>query len=187
MSTIFLFLNFRNYLKQLFPQSWGYSLTGELFIKIPFNKLFNFLFFLKKHSQSQFKSLSDICGLDFPWKKNRFEIFYNLLSLTFNSRIMINICFNEKSSILSIENIFKIATWFERELWDLFGIYFTNNKDLRRILTDYGFKGHPLRKDFPLSGYVEVRYFFNEKRIIVETLNLTQEYRLYFFNNSWNI
>jgi len=100
---------------------------------------------------------------------------------------MINICFNEKTSVLSIERIFKIATWFERELWDLFGIYFINNKDLRRILTDYGFKGHPLRKDFPLSGYVEVRYFFNEKRIVVEMLNLTQEYRLYFFNNSWNI
>jgi NADH/F420H2 dehydrogenase subunit C len=141
---------------------------------------------LKNHSQSQYKVLSDICVVDYPWKENRFEIFYNLLSITFNSRINLIINVDEHYSVESISNLYSVAGWFEREIWDMFGIYFWNHLDLRRILTDYGFKGHPLRKDFPLSGYTEVRYFYNEKRILVEEVSLTQDYRTFFFNNSWN-
>jgi NADH/F420H2 dehydrogenase subunit C len=145
------------------------------------------IFFFKMHSQSQFKILSDICAIDYPWKKNRFQIYYNLLSITFNSRINVVVDTDENSSVESITTVHSTANWFEREIWDLFGIYFFNNKDLRRILTDYGFKGHPLRKDFPLSGYIEVRYFHNEKRILVEEVSLMQDYRAYYFNNTWNL
>jgi NADH/F420H2 dehydrogenase subunit C len=178
--------NYRDYLKKLFPQNLSYILNGELFIKIPQNKLKIFIFFLRNHSQSQYKLLSDICVVDYPWKKNRFEIFYNLLSITFNSRINLIINVDEHYSVESISNFYSVAGWFEREIWDMFGIYFLNHLDLRRILTDYGFKGHPLRKDFPLTGYTEVRYFYNEKRILVEEVSLTQDYRTFFFNNSWN-
>lgn len=182
-----LFLNYRNYLKQVFPQLNGYFLNGELFIKVPVNKLLNIIYFLKNHTQSQFKILSDICALDFPWKKNRFEIVYNLLSLTYNSRIVILVSVTEDGIVPSITSIYKVAGWFEREIWDLFGIYFSNHNDLRRILTDYGFKGHPLRKDFPLTGYTELRYFYNEKRIIVDEVTLTQDFKNFYFKNTWGI
>lgn len=178
--------NYRNYLKKIFPQSLSYVLNGELFIKIPLNTLTKLIFFLKNHSQSQYKVLSDICAVDYPWKKNRFEIFYNILSITFNSRITVIINVDEQNSIESLVNIYNVAGWFEREVWDMFGIYFFNHPDLRRILTDYGFKGHPLRKDFPLTGYTEVRYSHIEKRILVEEVSLTQDYRTFYFNNSWN-
>lgn len=183
---IIILTNYRDYLKRIFPQNLSYILNGELFIKIPQNKLKILSFFLRNHSQSQYKILSDICVVDYPWKKNRFEIFYNLLSITFNSRINLIINVNEHYAIESISNFYSVAGWFEREIWDMFGIYFWNHLDLRRILTDYGFKGHPLRKDFPLTGYTEVRYFYNEKRILVEEVSLTQDYRTFFFNNSWN-
>jgi NADH:ubiquinone oxidoreductase subunit C len=181
-----LLTNFRDYLKKNFPQSLSYVLNGELFIKIPFQKLSKFLFFLKQHTQCQYKILSDICAVDYPWKKNRFELFYNLLSLTFNSRITVILNIDEQTSVESITNIYNVSGWFEREIWDLFGIFFYNNKDLRRILTDYGFKGHPLRKDFPLTGYTEVRYSHIEKRILVDEVSLTQDYRTFYFNNSWS-
>lgn len=178
--------DFRDYLKNNFPTSLGYILNGELFIKIPLNNFKNFMLFLKKHSHTQYKILSDICAIDYPWQQNRFEIFYNLLSISFNARLTVIIQTNEQNPVESISDIYSAAGWFEREIWDLFGIYFSNHTDLRRILTDYGFKGHPLRKDFPLTGYTEVRYFHNEKRILVEEVSLTQDYRLFYFNNSWN-
>lgn len=184
---LILLTNYRNYLKKIFPQTFSYIVNGDLYIKTPVNNLTKLIFFLKMHSQSQFKVLADICSIDYPWKKNRFQIYYNLLSLTFNSRINVVIDTDENSSVESITQIHSTANWFEREVWDLFGIYFSNNKDLRRILTDYGFKGHPLRKDFPLSGYIEVRYFHNEKRILVEEVSLMQDYRTYYFNNTWNL
>ena len=181
-----LLINYRNYIKKIFPQTISYILNGELFIKIPLKNFKNFVFFCKTHSQSQFKILSDICAVDFPWKKNRFKIFYNILSLSFNSRLSIIISTDEQIPLESIVEIYPVAGWFEREIWDLFGIFFSNNPDLRRILTDYGFKGYPLRKDFPVTGYIEVRYFFNEKRILTEEVSLSQEYRTFYFNNSWN-
>ena len=179
-------INYRDYLKKLFPQTFSYILNGELFIKLPHFKLQKFCIFLRNHTQSQFKILSDICAVDYPWKKNRFEIYYNVLSLTFNARITLLISIDEQTPVASISNVYSAAAWFEREIWDLFGIYFLNHIDLRRILTDYGFKGHPLRKDFPLTGYTEVRYFRIEKRILVEEVSLTQDYRTFYFNNSWN-
>ena len=179
-------INYRDYLKKLFPQTFSYILNGELFIKLPHFKLQKFCIFLRNHTQNQFKILSDICAVDYPWKKNRFEIYYNVLSLTFNARITLLISIDEQTPVASISNVYSAAAWFEREIWDLFGIYFLNHIDLRRILTDYGFKGHPLRKDFPLTGYTEVRYFHIEKRILVEEVSLTQDYRTFYFNNSWN-
>lgn len=178
-------IKYRNYIKKLFPQSVSYILHGDLFIKIPQTKIQRFVSFIHKHTYAQFKVLSDICAVDFPWKTNRFEIFYNFLSVTFNSRIILVLEYNEFEKLYSISNIFNVATWFEREVWDLFGIYFFNNKDLRRILTDYGFKGHPLRKDFPLTGYTEVRYSLNEMRVCVEEVQLTQEFRNFYFKNPW--
>jgi NADH:ubiquinone oxidoreductase subunit C len=182
-----LFTNFRNYFKNLFPQSLSYIINGDLYIKIPSTSLSNVMLFLKMHSITQYKILADICAVDFPWKKKRFQIFYNLLTIRFNSRINIFLEIDEQTSVKSISSFFKVAGWFEREVWDMFGIHFTGHPDLRRILTDYGFKGHPLRKDFPMTGYTEVRYFHNEKRILVEEVSLTQDYRTFYFNNSWNI
>lgn len=180
-----LLSNYRDYLKKNFPQSFGYILNGELFIKIPFNKLNRICFFLLNHTNSQYKVLSDICAIDYPFRKKRFEIFYNLLSISFNSRITLQTCISEQQSLESLTIFFKVASWFERELWDMFGIFFFNHPDLRRILTDYGFKGHPLRKDFPLTGYTEVKYSFKEKRIFVDEITLAQDYRNFYFNNPW--
>lgn len=181
-----ILLIYRNYLKKIFPQTLGYIVNGELIIKSPTKKLRKILIFLKIHTQSQYKVLSDICVMDYPWKKNRFELIYNILSIKFNSRITILINANEKTFVDSIINIHKTAGWFEREIWDLFGIYFIEHLDLRRILTDYGFKGHPLRKDFPLTGFIEVRYVNNAKRILTEEISLAQDYRAFYFNNNWN-
>ena len=177
---------YRDYFKKLFPQTIGYIINSELIIRIPNNNIKRILYFLKNHTQSQYKVLSDICAVDYPWKKNRFEIVYNLLSLRFNSRITIVTAVEEKSIVESIVTIYNVAGWFEREIWDMFGIFFSGHNDLRRILTDYGFKGHPLRKDFPLTGYIEVRYISNEKRILAEEVSLAQDYRTFYFNNNWN-
>jgi NADH:ubiquinone oxidoreductase subunit C len=123
---------------------------------------------------------------NYIWKKNRFAVVYNLLSILYNTRVTITVFIDEKTPLESISTIHNTASWFEREIWDLFGIFFTQHSDLRRILTDYGFKGHPLRKDFPLTGFIEVRYFNNEKRILAEEVSLAQDYRAFYFNNNWN-
>ena len=177
---------YRDYLKKLFPQTIGYIINGELIIKVPQNKIKKFLNFLKNHTQSQYKVLSDICALDYPWKKNRFEIVYNILSIAYNARLTLSISVDEKTSVESVTSIYSVAGWFEREIWDMFGVYFKGNSDLRRIITDYGFKGHPLRKDFPLTGFIEVRYINNEKRILAEEVSLAQDFRTFYFNNNWN-
>ena len=177
---------YRDYLKKLFPQTIAYVINGELIIKVPCKKIKNILNFLKNHTQSQFKILSDICAVDYPWKKNRFEIIYNILSIAYNTRLTLILFLEEKSTVDSIVSIYSAAGWFEREIWDMFGIFFLGHHDLRRILTDYGFKGHPLRKDFPLTGFIEVRYVSNEKRILAEEVSLAQDYRTFYFNNNWN-
>jgi NADH:ubiquinone oxidoreductase subunit C len=123
--------------------------------------------------------------VDFLTKNYRFSVVYDLLSLTYNSRLRLKVFTNELQSLPSSVNIFINANWWEREIWDLYGIYFDQHPDLRRILTDYGFEGHPLRKDFPLSGYIEVRYDDNKKRIVVEPLELTQEARSFTFESPW--
>ena len=179
-------LNYRDYIKKIFPQLLGYLINGELILKVSALKITRLLRFLKHNTNSQYKILIDICAVDFPYKKNRFEIIYNLLSLTYNSRITISTFVNEKSIALSCTNIYSAAGWFEREVWDMFGIFFIEHYDLRRILTDYGFKGHPLRKDFPLTGFTEIRYYDSEKRIILEEVSLAQDYRTFYFDNTWS-
>jgi NADH dehydrogenase (ubiquinone) Fe-S protein 3 len=133
------------------------------------------------------KILVDITAIDYPYsqKQKRFEVVYHVLSIKYANRIRIKTLVNEISSIQSIEKIFSAANWFEREVWDLFGIFFSNHSDLRRILTDYGFEGHPLRKDFPLTGYIEARYCESEKRVVLEPIEMTQDFRFFEFANPW--
>nr|AVN67183.1 NADH dehydrogenase subunit 9 [Bremia sonchicola] len=177
---------FSEYLLDTLPIT-NYTLyKNELCINISINRLIPILFFLKNHTNSQFKILSEICAVDYISKKKRFEIIYNLLSIRFNSRLKIKISLNELQPVNSIIEIYKSANWSEREIWDMFGIFFSNHPDLRRILTDYGFEGHPLRKDFPLSGFLEVFYSEPKKRIVYKPINLSQQYRLFEFNNPWN-
>ena len=145
------------------------------------------LLFLKCHINAQFKLLMDICGIDYMQKfKNRFEISYNLLSIKYWSRIHVKIHVNEFTPINSVIKVFKSANWYEREIWDMYGIFFKNHTDLRRILTDYGFEGFPLRKDFPQTGYVELRYNNDFKHLIYEPVELSQDFRSFDFLSPWN-
>ncbi len=177
---------FGQYLLKVLPIiNYNYN-RKELSINIPFNKLIPIIFFLKNHTNCQYKVLSDLCVVDYITKKERFEVIYNLLSVRFNSRIRVKITITELQPIDSITTVYKAAAWWEREAWDMFGIFFTNHPDLRRILTDYGFEGHPLRKDFPLSGFLEVYYNELKKRVVYEPINLSQQYRLFEFNSPWN-
>ena len=128
----------------------------------------------------------DITAVDFPSKEQRFDVIYHFLSMTENKRCRVTISINENEEVPSITSVFECANWFERELFDLFGVKFTSHPDLRRILTDYGFKGHPLRKDFPTSGFLEVRYDEVEKRVIYEPTSLTQGYRDFDFLSPWD-
>jgi NADH dehydrogenase (ubiquinone) Fe-S protein 3 len=147
--------------------------------------LIGLLTFIKLHTNTQFKSLIDITAVDFPDREKRFEVVYMLLSVRFNARIKIKVCVDELTSLPSVVDLYPSAGWAERETWDMFGIFFKGNPDLRRILTDYGFEGYPLRKDFPLSGYVEVRYDSAKKRVVCEPLEMSQEFRLFDFTSPW--
>ena len=135
---------------------------------------------------SQYKVLMDVTAIDYPTRNLRFEVVYNLLSIEYNSRIRIKTCIDEITPVSSSTPLFSSAGWWEREVWDMFGIFFTGHPDLRRILTDYGFQGHPMRKDFPLTGYTEVRYDDSEKRVITESLELSQEFRYFDFSSPWD-
>jgi len=141
--------------------------------------------FLKDHHSAQFSSLADIAGMDIPSRKYRFEIIYNLLSLRYNSRIRIKTYTDELTPIDSACGVYKAANWYEREIWDMYGVYFSNHPDLRRILTDYGFEGHPQRRDFPLWGYVELRYDDEKKRVVCEPIELAQEFRKFDLSAPW--
>lgn len=169
-----------------FPSILFYSVGGEFYIKVDPTQVWNLIFFLKNHSQSLYTQVIDISAIDSIERKNRFEVFYCLLSMTYNNRITVTTSIPEGVVLDSIVSIFPAANWYEREVWDMFGIFFKNHPDLRRILTDYGFKGHPLRKDFPMTGYVEVRYDDFSKRILYEEVSLTQEYRVFSLDNSWS-
>lgn len=141
--------------------------------------------FLRDDPQCLFKQLQDVCGVDYPERPLRFDIVYNLLSLTNNNRIRVKIMTDEKTPVDSVAGVFKSAGWFEREAWDMYGIYFNNHPDLRRILTDYGFEGHPLRKDFPLTGNVELRYDSELRRVVYEPVSLVQDFRAFDFTSPW--
>ena len=140
---------------------------------------------LKENEKLKLNQFIDLTAVDYPNKENRFEMIYILLSVEFNFRIIIKFFINENASVDSITNLFPAANWYEREVWDLFGIAFNNHPDLRRLLTDYGFIGHPLRKDFPLSGNVEVKYDLNEKKVVYEPIKLTQSFREFEFESPW--
>lgn len=141
--------------------------------------------FLKKNQQLRFDCLLDIWGVDYLGDFNRFEINYLLLSVVNQYRIIVRTRVDEYTGLPSVSSIFKSSGWLEREVWDMYGVIFFENNDLRRILTDYGFEGHPLRKDFPLSGFSEVRYDDGDKRIVYEPLEVSQEYRSFSFKNPW--
>jgi NADH dehydrogenase (ubiquinone) Fe-S protein 3 len=159
--------------------------NDELILHVSTMNLLKIMKFLKNHTNCQFKQLSDISGTDYPERKNRFEVAYQLLSIQYNTRIRIKTFVDEITDVPSVTNIFSSADWMEREVWDMFGVFFSGHPDLRRILTDYGFEGHPLRKDFPLSGYVEIRYDDELKRVVSEPLELTQEFRNFNYRSPW--
>lgn len=156
----------------------------ELTIYVAPSALTPVLQYLKNHTSTQFKSAMDITAVDYPSRTNRFDVVYNLLSVRHNSRIRVKTYANETSSVPSAVPIYQGANWFERETYDLFGIFFENHPDLRRIMTDYGFEGHPLRKDFPTTGYTEVRYDEEKKRVVYEPLELTQAWRNFTVGSS---
>ena len=157
----------------------------ELTVTVRRDDILEVLKVLRDDANCQFKQLVDVCGVDYPEKETRFAVVYNLLSLTHNLRIRIKIWTDEDTPVPSACELFSSANWWEREVWDLYGIYFSGHPDLRRILTDYGFEGHPLRKDFPLTGYVEMRYDDEQKRVVYEPVKLTQEFRTFDFLSPW--
>ncbi len=158
---------------------------GELMLRVLPDHLVKALTFLRDDQHCQFKVLADLTAVDFPDRDLRFDVVYNLLSLKHNQRIRVKVATGEDAAVPSVSALFSSAIWLEREAWDMYGIYFSDHPDLRRLLTDYGFEGHPLRKDFPLTGYVEVRYDEDQKRVVYEPVNLTQEFRRFDFMSPW--
>ena len=157
----------------------------ELKVEINVNDLIEVVQFIKSNDKCKFRQLIDIAGVDFPEKDKRFQLVYLFLSHENNLRIKILIKFQTNETINSLTKIFPSSNWMEREVFDMYGIKFKNHPDLRRILTDYGFKGHPLRKDFPLTGFNEVRYSEKEKKVIYEPVKLEQNYRNFDFSSPW--
>ena len=141
---------------------------------------------LRDDPRLDFRQLLDVFGMDHPERPERFDVVYNLLSLSKNQRIRVKITTDEDTPVASAAGLFSAAGWYEREAWDMYGIFFADHPDLRRILTDYGFDGHPLRKDFPLTGYVEMRWDDEEKRVVYEPVRLTQEFRSFDFLSPWD-
>jgi len=157
----------------------------QLYINIDEKNLIDVIFFLKTSSESKFRQLIEITAVDYPEKERRFKVVYLLLSHENNKRIIVDYIIKENEVVSSITSIFPSANWMEREVFDMYGIEFKNHPDLRRILTDYGFKGYPLRKDFPLTGHNEVRYSEEEKKVIYETVKLEQNYRNFDYESPW--
>jgi len=158
---------------------------NELSLEVDSKNIKFILNFLKNHLNTKFNCLITITAIDYPEKEKRFEVNYLLLSLDLNFRIRIYTYTDEITPLESIISVYKSASWYEREVWDMFGVFFSGHSDLRRILTDYGFEGFPLRKDFPQTGYVEVRYDDEKKYVVYEPLEVAQEYRAFDFNSSW--
>jgi NADH dehydrogenase (ubiquinone) Fe-S protein 3 len=163
---------------------YQYSKDEIVFFVSP-EHLSAFFLFLRDHTETQCKQMIDITAVDTPTQPLRFTVVYNLLSIQYNQRIRIKTAVDAVTPVPSVTPLYSSAAWWEREVWDMFGVFFSNHPDLRRILTDYGFQGHPLRKDFPLSGYVEVRYDDSEKRVVTEPVELSQEFRYFDFASPW--
>lgn len=159
--------------------------NGELTVHIAPSSLLSFTEYLKTDRTCQFSTLVDITAIDHPAREARFDVVYHYLSMYQNHRIRVKMAVREEDTVPSIISVYPAANWFEREIFDMFGILFGGHPDLRRILTDYGFRGYPLRKDFPTTGYVEVRFDEVEKRVVYEPVNLVQEYRQFDFMSPW--
>lgn len=160
-------------------------IRGELILTCARETLVPLLTFLRDDARCKFAQLMDICGVDYPSKAERLCVVYNLLSLKHNQRIRVKVWTDEETPVPSVVDVYPTAGWFERETWDMYGVFFSGNPDLRRILTDYGFDGHPLRKDFPLTGYVEMRYDPEQQRVVYEPVKLTQGFRKFDFLSPW--
>ena len=158
---------------------------GELTIDAHAARIAHILRFLRDDSLCRFVQLIDICGVDYPERASRFDVVYHLLSMHNNQRIRVKVEATEDATVPSVRDVFPCADWFEREAFDMYGIVFAEHTDLRRILTDYGFEGHPLRKDFPLTGHVEVRYDDQQKRVVYEPVRLVQEFRNFDYLSPW--
>ena len=161
------------------------KINGEVTVEIGLESITKFIDLLATESDCQFTTLIDITAIDYPQKLKRFKLVYHFLSMNQNRRLRVLVSISEGEVVPSIVGIHSSANWFEREVFDMYGIYFSGHPDLRRILTDYGFSGHPLRKDFPTTGYVEVRYDETKKQVVYEPTNLTQEYRQFDFLSPW--
>ena len=158
---------------------------GEVVAEAARDTLVPLMTTLRDDPRFAFEQLMDVCGVDWPEQQERFDVVYNLLSVSLNQRLRVIVGTDESHPVPSVHTVWPAATWWEREAWDLFGIVFSDQPDLRRILTDYGFEGHPLRKDFPLTGYVEVRYDEDRKAVVYEPVRLTQDFRSFDFLSPW--
>jgi len=168
------------------PGTSGFRIElGELVVQAARDSLVPLMTTLRDDPRFAFEQMMDLCGVDWPERGERFDVVYNLLSVTLNQRVRVIIKTDVSAPVPSIHTVWPVATWWEREAWDLFGIVFSGQPDLRRILTDYGFEGHPLRKDFPMTGYVEVRYDEDRKQVIYEPVRLTQDFRTFDFLSPW--
>ena len=159
--------------------------AGELTVTVEREGIVKALEFLCEDSQCRFETLVDLCGADYPTDPERFEVVYHMLSMRLNQRIRVKVRTDEMTAVPSVNGVFPVANWYEREAFDMYGIMFSGHPDLRRILTDYGFEGYPLRKDFPLSGRVQVRYDEAQRRVVNEPVKLIQEYRNFDFLSPW--
>jgi NADH-quinone oxidoreductase subunit C len=158
---------------------------GELGLNVARERIVEVLRFLREDAKCRFEVLIDICGVDWPGRERRFDVVYHLLSPRLNQRVRVKLEAADGAPVPSAVEVFPAANWYEREAYDMFGILFSGHPDLRRLLTDYGFQGYPLRKDFPLTGYVEVRYDDEAKRVVYEPVKLTQEFRSFDFESPW--
>jgi NADH:ubiquinone oxidoreductase subunit C len=180
-------MNIVSNIRQLLPQVsiLGYE-KKNLILTLESENLAFVLTFLKLHFNTQFNLLTGIAAVDYPFRRRRFEVIFELLSVSFNVRARVKTFIDEATTLTSSAGIFSAATWWEREIWDFFGIFFEQNQEIKRILTDYGFVGHPMRKDFPLSGFVESRYDDTLKRVVSEPLEHAQEFRNFDFVSGWS-
>ena len=170
----------------LSDQVMGISIAhDELMVTARAEQIVKVVTFLRDDPMCLFKVLVDICGTDYPERPKRFDVVYNLLSLVHNQRIRIKVEADDETPVPSITGVHNSANWFEREIWDMYGVMFSDHPDLRRLLTDYGFEGHPLRKDFPLTGFVETRYDEERKRVVYDPVKLSQEFRKFDFLSPW--
>jgi NADH dehydrogenase (ubiquinone) Fe-S protein 3 len=183
-----LAINFSESLIKKLPSSINtvQNKFGDITLIVPHTLLFQVVTFLKLHTTTQYKVLSDITVVDFPEKEKRFEVVYNFLSVSYNTRIRVKTFVNEMTALPTISSIFPCSNWLEREIWDMYGVYFVNNPDLRRILTDYGFLGNPLKKDFPLTGFTETYYDSTSKTVTYNFVEVSQKQR-FFISYSPNL